>query len=295
MNFEQKLNEYVQIINDELEQLFPESSQTYRIVNDAMRYSLQAGGKRLRPVLTLSICEMLGGDLQNALPFASAIESIHTSSLIHDDLPCMDDDAIRRGKPSCHIAFGEANALLAGDALILRAFEIICASGEKYHIPPQTIIQAGKILASLSGIHGMVGGQTIDLAYENKEIDISLLQQMHLLKTGALIKAACLMGGVAAQADSDTLKVLGEYAENLGLAFQVCDDILDITGNEGKLGKPIGSDAQAKKSNFVSELGLDNAKKWAKQYTSLALERLQNFSNNEFLLFLTNSLLNREC
>lgn len=289
MTMQEEMQRYTDLAEKGLRLYLPAIQEEYRIVNDAMRYSIHAGGKRIRPILTFAVCEMLGGKADDALPFGCALECIHTSSLIHDDLPCMDDDELRRGNPSCHIAYGEANALLAGDALILRAFEILCKATMK----PENIVRAASILAKKTGIEGMIGGQVLDLANEEKEANGSTLQQMHLLKTGALIQAACLLGGLAADASEEDLKKLSEYAAFLGLAFQICDDILDVSGEEELLGKPIGSDEKSKKSNFISCFGLEQSKRKATEYTEKAIEVLSGFPNHTFLLELTSYLLNR--
>lgn len=289
IDFEHKLKDYVHMIETDLSFRLPEIDTLYSRVNDAMRYSVLNGGKRLRGVLVLSICEMLGEDLSQALVLASAVECVHAASLIHDDLPCMDDDALRRGKPSCHIAFDEATALLAGDALFLYAFQMIsiasCTAGKK--------AEAMRILSEASGVHGMVGGQMIDLAYEKRPITYAVLQQMHLLKTAALIKAACLLGAVSAGADEAVKKKLSVFAQHLGMAFQICDDILDVIGNEESLGKPVGSDEKAKKSNFITLFGLEKAQEMANEATQKALSSIQGFKNNDFLEALTLKLLNR--
>lgn len=293
MNFENQINGYIELINDGLEKFIPETDAKYRVVRDAMRYSVQAGGKRLRPVLTLAICEMLGGDAQSALPFACAVECIHVSSLIHDDLPCMDDDDMRRGKPSCHIAFDYATALLAGDALLLAAFEIISKAGE-FGATPKMMVKATNVLASYSGVHGMVGGQVIDLKTENTKVDEETLSLMHLYKTGALIKAACEMGAIAAGGGEKDIKKIRAYADSLGLAFQACDDILDVEGNQEDLGKPVGSDEQQNKTNYISLIGLEGTKIRAKELTDNALDNLSEFNKNEFMIDITQKMLKRK-
>lgn len=293
MNFEEQLQYYIALVNRELDCIFEESDHLYRKVEDAMRYSVQAGGKRLRPVLVLSVCKMLGGNEKVALSFACAVECIHASSLIHDDLPCMDDDDLRRGKPSCHIAFGEDTALLAGDGLLLRAFEIL-AGAISVGATQKMVTDAVKVLSSLSGTDGMVGGQMIDLSFGETEMDASVLEQMHRLKTGALIQAACQLGGIAAEADEETQKRLAEYSQALGLAFQICDDLLDVEGNEELLGKPIGSDAQQQKTTYVALYGVEQARKLATTRTQQAERVLNSFENTSFLKELTRFLLQRD-
>ena len=261
-------------------------------VADAMDYSLEAGGKRIRPVLVQAFCKLCGGDIQKAGAPAAAIEMIHTFSLIHDDLPCMDDDDYRRGKPSCHKQFGEACAVLAGDALAILPFQII-ADDDK--LDSETKVKLISELAVSSGAEGMIGGQIIDMENEKREnVDEENLRRMYALKTGKLIKTACLMGCITACASEEQMKSAEEYAGCLGLAFQIIDDILDVTADEKKLGKPTGSDAEENKTTFVTLFGIDGAKVQAKQLTEKALEILDRFDNNEFLKGLTEYLLVRD-
>lgn len=260
-----------------------------RKVAEAMEYSLSAGGKRIRPVLTLEFCRVCGGDPGAALPSACALEMIHTFSLIHDDLPCMDDDDMRRGKPSCHIAFGEPTALLAGDALLNLAYETVCGSS----LSAETKIALIAELTRATGVNGMIGGQEIDTAFEG-QMDGSMLLDMYSMKTGALLKAACKMGCIAAGAVDEKIAAAELYAEKLGLAFQIIDDILDVTGDEKLLGKPIGSDSGNEKETFVSLNGIENSRKTAKTLTDEALSALEAFENTEFLKELTLFLLKRE-
>lgn len=297
MNFEEQLKYFTQLVDQELKEIFRPSEFLYHKVEDAMWYSIQAGGKRLRPILTLSVCQMLQGDQRVALPFACAVETIHTSSLIHDDLPCMDDDDLRRGKPSCHIAFGEDVALLAGDGLLLRAFEILSGAISS-GATPQMVAEGVRILSTLAGPDGMVGGQMIDLSCQGTSIDETTLEQMHCLKTGALIQAACQLGGAAAGADSKMQQHLKQYAQALGLAFQICDDLLDVEGDETLLGKPIGSDAQQQKTTYVTLHGVCQAKELAYIRTQQAeqeLNYLEQLSLDvSFLRDLTRFLLQRD-
>ncbi len=259
-------------------------------VLDAMRYSMTAGGKRLRPVLTLEWCRLAGGDVDYALPFACALEMIHCSSLIHDDLPCMDDDDFRRGKPSCHKVFGEDIAVLAGDALIVKAFEL-CAQGAGNHA--DRAVKAAALLAERTGTMGMIGGQVIDLESEGRTISYERLQQMHALKTGALIRASCVMGVICAGGEDAMCTKADQYAQKLGLAFQIIDDILDVTGDEQEMGKPIGSDAANGKTTFVTLLGLDASKKMAEKLSNEAVDLLEGIDRDGFLTQLTQSMLRR--
>lgn len=287
-----KFENYIGIINDHLDKYKNETMQhiaEQRDVAEAMWYSLSAGGKRIRPVLVMEFCRVCGGDTKNAEAAACAIEMIHTFSLIHDDLPCMDNDDYRRGKPSCHKAYGEATALLAGDALENLAFGIIADAV----IPDSVKVRLVQTLAKAVGVNGMIGGQVIDTEYEGKNIPEEMLLRMYSMKTSALLKAACLMGCICAEADEEKMTAAIKYAENLGLAFQIIDDILDITGNEQQLGKPIGSDAANGKITYASLNGLEKSNSYAAKLTENALDSLSAFENTEFLKELTLYLLKR--
>lgn len=263
-----------------------------QILFDAMNYSLSDGGKRIRPVLTLAFCEACGGDYRDALSFAGAIEMIHSYSLVHDDLPCMDDDDMRRGKPSCHKKFGEANALLAGDALFTLAFET--ALNENTNIPSERVIKAAKVLAYYAGACGMVGGQIIDLMSETKHNGLEKLKNMDALKTGALIKAASEMGCIVAGANEEQLNAAKTFSESIGLAFQIQDDILDVTSSSEELGKPVGSDVENEKSTYVALLGLEESAKLVNELTLEAQNALNVFGEKgEFLKELALVLSNR--
>lgn len=293
MSKEYSLEEYIQIINTYLESAVGECSFGEDIVHRAMNYSLGIGGKRIRPVLVLEFCRICGGDIHKALPFAAAIEMIHTYSLIHDDLPCMDNDDMRRGMPSCHKKFGEEYALLAGDGLLTRAFGIIAESDIAKECP-EAAIEAVKQLSLLAGAEGMIGGQVVDLKNEDKPCSLEVLQTMDSLKTGALIKCAAILGVIAAKGTEEEFKAATVYAENLGHAFQIVDDILDVIGDEKELGKPIGSDAESNKSTYVSILGIDESKKFADELTAKAIGSLAVFgSEGAFLKTLAEKLINR--
>ncbi|HIZ83497.1 MAG TPA: polyprenyl synthetase family protein [Firmicutes bacterium] len=242
-------------------------------VAGAMTYSLTAGGKRIRPALTLAFCRACGGDWEKALPLACALEMIHTYSLIHDDLPCMDNDDMRRGKPSCHKAFGEDTALLAGDGLLTAAFQTILSAD----LPAETIRQAGLVLARAAGPAGMIGGQVMDLANEGRAVDAARLRETDMLKTGALIRAAAAMGCIAAGAPEELRKAADRYAADIGLAFQIVDDILDTVGDPAALGKAVGSDAANDKSTYVTLLGLEGAKAEAERLRASAVDALAAF------------------
>ncbi len=269
----------------------PLSEDPAGLVIEAMRYSLLCGGKRVRPVLAMAFCELCGGDPTSALPFACAVEMVHTYSLIHDDLPCMDDDAMRRGKPTNHRVYGEAMALLAGDGLLTLAFETALSfEGE-----PAKARKAVKLLAQCAGAQGMVGGQCIDLQSEDKPMTVELLQAMDKGKTVALIHAACGMGCMAAGAGEAQLQAAAKYAHGLGMAFQLRDDILDVEGNAEKLGKETGMDAIRSKQNYVSLLGVEEAKRLVDKYTEEAVLALEAFPGDKsFLRNFAESLASRE-
>ncbi len=235
----------------------------------AMRYAALGGGKRVRALLVLNFNRILGGATNDALEFAAAIEMVHAYSLIHDDLPCMDDDDLRRGKPSCHKAFGEAVALLAGDALLTLAFETIARNTS---LPAQVVLHAVQELSAAAGSQGMIGGQVVDI--EGRAATMDELTGMCMMKTGALIKCAVRLGCLSANAQEHILKQADIYADAIGLAFQIRDDILDIVGSEAELGKPIGSDAQQHKSTFATVLGLEKAQTLAQKLTHTALDAL---------------------
>lgn len=294
-DFANRMNDYLSQINQKLDELLRLHGQPYDQLIEAMRYSAMNAGKRIRPILTLEFCRIFGGDVKEALPFACGVEMIHCYSLIHDDLPCMDDDDLRRGKPSCHKAFGEATALLAGDALLTKAFESICNS-ELAHAYPERGVKAASLLAAFAGADGMVGGQVIDLACEGEDAVVTeeILAQMHSLKTSALIQAACTMGAAAAGANEEQIKIAEAYGSYLGLAFQLVDDILDVTSTEEVLGKPIGSDAEQEKVTMISLLGLEETKKRAEAYTQKALAAVSTLPDPAFLQELTEQLLSRK-
>lgn len=253
-----QLDSYARQTEQALERFLPDNGKE-DTVTSAMRYSLLGGGKRLRAALTLAFCDALGGREEDALVFACALEMVHAYSLIHDDLPCMDDDEMRRGRPSCHIAFGEAVALLAGDGLLTKAFETLSLS----RLPSAQTVQAVGVLAKAAGHLGMIGGQRLDLENETISASIERVEETNRLKTGALISAAVAMGCIAAGADSKTMECAEQYAQHIGAAFQITDDILDCTSSQEELGKPIGSDAQNHKTTYVSMYGVEEARQIA--------------------------------
>lgn len=243
------------------------------ILKEAMRYSLASGGKRIRPCLMLEFYRVLGGNPDDILRFACAVEMIHTYSLIHDDLPCMDDDDMRRGKPSNHIAFGEANALLAGDALLTLAFETAADINE--NIDASRAVKAIKHIADAAGMCKMVGGQVLDLESEGKEISLKELEKIQEGKTVAMLKVNALVAGVLAGADDKTLALMSDYCEKIGRAFQIRDDILDVIGTKEELGKPIGSDVEMEKNTYVSLLGLERSQTLVEELTGAAINSIE--------------------
>lgn len=276
------------------ENLLLELSQTKKI-NDklmrAMEYSLMSGGKRLRPVMLMAAADSVGGDGEKFLSVASAIEMIHTYSLIHDDLPAMDNDDYRRGKLTNHKVFGEASAILAGDALLTLAFEVMT---RQKNVDQKILLEVAREMSIAAGASGMVGGQMIDLESEGKKIDMPTLKKMHSGKTGALFRAAIRSGAILAESDFEKLLALTEYAENFGLAFQITDDILDVVGDEKNLGKPIGSDERNNKSTYVTLTSLHDAKILAEQSVTDAINSLKNFGDEaNFLRELVKFLLGR--
>ena len=248
-------------------------------VREAMRYSLLAPGKRIRPLLVLAFCQLCGGDPEEALPFACAIEMVHAMSLIHDDMPCMDDDDLRRGRPTNHKVFGEAMALLAGDGLSVKAFEAIFQARD-----PLKAARAGAVLAQCAGDRGMIGGQCIDLTTEGAAVTLEVLEKMDVGKTVALIDAACRMGCVAAGAGESELAAARQYARGLGLAFQIRDDVLDVLGDAAQLGKNTGMDQARDKRNYVTLLGVEGAQALVEEYTAQAEAALDAFSGDTALL-----------
>ena len=283
MNKSYTMDEYICLINEYILNILPVSNYNESVVCEAMRYSVENGGKRIRPVLTLEFCRLCGGDVKDALPLACAIEMVHTYSLIHDDLPCMDNDDMRRGKPSCHIKYGEDFALLAGDGLLTYAFETICSS-KFAERKPAAALEAIKVLSSFAGVLGMIGGQVIDLKSEGKCVGLDVLSKMDELKTGALIKASCLLGVIAGEGDLDKYKAAETFAEKIGHAFQIVDDILDVTADEKLLGKPVGSDKESNKSTYASLLGVEESQKMADKLTAEAIASLDTFDNDTTFL-----------
>ncbi len=293
-NFNDTLNRYIEFTEKELKNFNNYSHENRPQVKliDAMNYSLRAGGKRLRPALVYAFCEALGGEMETAAAPACAIEMIHTFSLIHDDLPAMDNDDFRRGKPSCHKVFGDALAILAGDALSVLPFEIIA---DTPHLTAEQKVLIISVLANSVGRDGMIGGQVIDMENEKCDnVDEENLRNLYRCKTGQLIAVSCVMGAICADAENETIRAAAEYGLRLGFAFQVIDDILDVTSTTEELGKPVGSDAESNKNTYVSLFGIEKAQEAADKATSEALEWLDAIPNNEFLIELTETLLKRK-
>ena len=273
MTVDKMLIEYTNVFNDNVEKFIPDSNYEYGKVIEALKYSLFAGGKRLRPALVLEFCKLFCGEYASAIPAAIAVEMIHTYSLIHDDLPCMDNDEMRRGKPSCHVAYGEDIALLAGDGLQPLAFATLV----QLNVEPSKVIAAVKVLADCCGVCGMVGGQVIDLESESKKIPLDTLVLLQKLKTGKLIEAAVVLGCIIGGATKSEIELCRDYALNIGLAFQIRDDILDSIGDASVLGKPIGSDKDNEKNTFLSFMSIDEAENEVKKYTDKAKLALSSF------------------
>ena len=261
---------------------------------EAMRYSALSGGKRIRPFLVMEFCRLFGGREEAAVPFACAIEYVHTSSLIHDDMPCMDNDALRRGKPTNHVVFGEDIALLAGDALITRGYEMAARNAA---VEPGVALAATAMLLYSAGAVGMMGGQEIDLLSEGKKTDFATLMKMHEKKTGALIRASCLLGTMAAgitDENDERYVAAVKYARGVGLTFQIIDDILDVEGDAALLGKATHADAALDKTTFLSFMSIDEAKAYAKTLTEDAISAVEAYNGSETLVELAKFLLTRK-
>ena len=284
-----RVEESASLVEKALEEFFAKRNDT--TLYKSMAYSTMCGGKRIRPFLVIEFCKLFGGTVENAMPYAMALEMVHTFSLIHDDLPCMDNDDFRRGKPTNHKVFGEAPALLAGDALVFSAFE--CAL-ENTTVSPENKVRAVRELAIASGANGMCEGQMIDIESEGKKLSLQELLNLHAHKTGALIRAAAKLGVIAADGDEAAMKAADSYGSGVGLAFQIIDDILDKYGSEAELGKPIGSDDKNEKTTFLSFYDFDGAKDFARKVTDDACAAIKEFDNAETLLKLAEMLLERK-
>lgn len=286
-----RLQDRIVAIDKALDEYLTVKDNPQSVIYEAMRYSVFAGGKRLRPILMWETAKMLGGAWETVKPFACAIEMIHTYSLIHDDLPAMDDDDLRRGLPTSHIKFGEDIAILAGDALLNKAFEVVLEPSCTHE---KCTLNAMGVLARSTGTEGMIGGQVVDIKSEGKTVDLCDLQYIHLLKTGAIIRSACAIGAILSGASGQQINAIDEFAKNLGVAFQIRDDILDVTGSEDKLGKPIGSDDTKQKNTYVRICGIEKSEKLVDEFSQKAKKSLEAFGEKAgFLTELTDYLVNR--
>lgn len=286
--FKEQYAQYLEHIEAYLQNNCFTADAPQKLLFESMRYSLLAGGKRLRPVFVLDFCRMCGNNWEAAMPFAAAVEMVHTYSLIHDDLPCMDNDDYRRGKLTNHKVYGEANAVLAGDALLTAAFSYLA----KAPFSADVRIKAVEILSQCAGEMGMVGGQVLDMLSEQRQCTEQEVLDIQSRKTGALIRAACMLGVLAGGGNEEQLTAAAEFADHLGLAFQIRDDMLDLIGNSEELGKAVGVDAV--KNTFIQLYGLDRCNELVQAHTSKAISALTvSFSNTSFMEALANSLTNR--
>lgn len=288
---------YKEIIDMHLVDLLPDVDHKSITVYESMKYSLTAGGKRIRPALLMAACEFCGGDMKSALPYACAVEYVHTYSLIHDDLPCMDDDEMRRGMKTNHMVYGEAVATLAGDGLLTTAFEAMNKDMFLYFDDDKELkkrVRASYEIAKGAGASGMIAGQVADIENEGRTCSREMLDYIHLNKTGALIVAAVRAGAQLGDADAETMDNLTEYAENLGLAFQICDDILDVVGDEKVMGKKSGADIEKNKATYPAVYGLETSYNKLQELTENALEAIaQYYDNAEFFAKLVKQLAER--
>lgn len=284
MEFKQELKSRKDIVESALDKLLPDAETKPASIHRAMRYAVFNGGKRLRPIMVMEGARLVGKDIRKVLPLACAVELIHSYSLVHDDLPAMDDDDLRRGKPTCHKVFGEALAILAGDALLTQAFELASYMAGEREILPANILRAWNELARAAGSQGMIAGQVVDLESENKTVDSDTLRFMHQNKTGALFKAALTSGAMVFGAHEGQLRALGDYADHFGLAFQITDDILDVEGDENVTGKTMGSDARDDKATYVSLYGLAESRQMARASIDRAVQSVEFFGEKSWFL-----------
>ncbi len=289
--FKEKIKQYSEMVNEKLKALFVSDGIVPDHLNEVMAYSVMAGGKRLRPALVLATCELLGGNINKAMPYACAIELIHTYSLIHDDLPCLDNDDMRRGRPTSHKMFDERRALLAGDGLLSYAFEIMLNNLDKFD---HGQIEAAGEIARAAGIRGMVAGQWQDVLSEGKKISKQELEYIHRHKTADMICGAIRAGAAIAGANDSQMDKLTEYGYKIGLTFQISDDILDVIGDSAVLGKNIGSDKAIDKVTYVSLYGLEQAQKMAKEITKDACRIISEFEGAEFFTELAQYIIERD-
>ncbi|BAF59375.1 geranylgeranyl pyrophosphate synthase [Pelotomaculum thermopropionicum SI] len=292
MNFKEELKKKAALVEEALERYLPPPDAYPPLIHHAMRYSVLGGGKRLRPALVMAGAEAVGGNAADVLPAACAVELIHTYSLVHDDLPAMDNDDYRRGRLTNHKVYGEAAAILAGDALLTLAFELL-ANNDRAR--PENIVRVIREAAAAAGTMGLIGGQVVDTFSAGKEIDESTLEYIHRHKTGALYRFSVRAGAMLAGAQEEQLASLTAYAEHLGLAFQIKDDILDVEGDEKKIGKPVGSDVRNRKSTYPSLFGMEYSRKKARQAVEMAKAALQPFGGEaDFLRMLAQFVIDRD-
>ncbi len=294
MNVKEILSDYAEMTEEALSKYLPDTTCLQSSVIKAARYSLLGGGKRIRPALVMEFCRVCGKDPDMALPVACALEMTHVFSLIHDDMPCMDDDDLRRGKPSCHKKYGEATAMLAGDALAVLPYKIIADAATKKLISQDAALKIISLLADKVGVFGMIGGQTLDLEFENIIPDTPAILEMYRMKTGALLEFACKAGCIVAGAGMKEQVAAAEYGRRLGTAFQIVDDIMDVTLDAETIGKPANNDAGAGKHTYVFAVGIDKAKEQAEMLTKQAIGFLDEFNDVDFLTELANQLLYRQ-
>jgi geranylgeranyl diphosphate synthase type II len=295
MDFKAYLKDKQQSIDQALKDFFPQPQGPAATVIRAMQYSLFAGGKRLRPILCLAGAEAVGGQSRALLPVACGLELIHTYSLIHDDLPAMDNDDLRRGQPTNHKVFGEAMALLAGDGLLTEAFRLMTEMKLPESIPAQALLRTIGLIATAAGYQGMVGGQTVDIEYTGKKVNPSLLQFLHTRKTGALITAAVAAGAILGGGSEAQIRTLTAYGESVGWAFQIADDILDVEGDSKLMGKGTGGDVRKQKITYPAVVGLEQSKKLKKELSAQAITALGPFgAGAEPLRHLANYIIERK-
>lgn len=279
LNLKNYLKQKEDIINKALDSLLPKEDEFPQRLHKAMRYSVFAGGKRIRPILVIAAAEVFGKTSISVINIACAVEMIHTYSLIHDDLPAIDNDDLRRGMPTCHKVFGEALAILAGDALLTKAFQVMSnqSHGSQAEVGGRSPLQVIYEIAKAAGSTGMVGGQVVDIESEGKDVEFPVLEYIHIHKTGELILASCKAGAIMANADDRGFEAITKYAEAVGLAFQIADDILDVEGTKEDVGKNVGGDVKKGKAAYPAILGIEESKKRARELASLAIASLKDF------------------
>lgn len=277
MDIKEYLREKGKMVEEALDRYLPKETEMPATLHKAMRYSMMAGGKRIRPALCIASCEAVGGKIDDVMPVACALEMIHTYSLIHDDLPAMDNDDLRRGMPTNHKVFGEAVAILAGDALLTLAFRVMTDMSHKSMVKPSVVLDVINDMSWAAGSFGMVGGQVVDMESEGREIDLPTLEYLHTHKTGALLLASIKSGAKIGGGTDEQIEALTRYGECLGLAFQIADDILDIEGSQEEIGKDVGSDLEKKKATYPSIVGMAASKERALELMNMAIDSLKDF------------------